>query len=89
MIISNLYLDGEYPFGYKAEISGQHQHALLNLANFYYSTGGLESAKAVSFLIRHLSYDTGNRRSSQSVAGGGRQALSAGVHEVSNFSLRG
>jgi hypothetical protein len=27
--------------------SGQHQHALLNLANFHYSTGGMDSAKSV------------------------------------------
>lgn len=30
------------------ERRGQHQHALLNLASFHYSTGGLESARAVS-----------------------------------------
>ena len=32
----------------QADDRGQHQHALLNLANFYYTTGGLDSAKAVS-----------------------------------------
>lgn len=31
----------------KGEANGQHQHALLNLANLHYTTGGLDVAKAV------------------------------------------
>jgi hypothetical protein len=48
MTISNQYLGGMSNGTAQADDRGQHQHALLNLANFYYTTGGLDSAKAVS-----------------------------------------
>jgi hypothetical protein len=56
MTINSRYLDGESERGIKIEIRGQHQHALLNLANFYYTTGGMDSAKAVRrlSLMHHL-----------------------------------
>jgi len=46
-ITSNQYPGGMSVKQAEADDRGQHQHALLNLANFYYTTGGLKSAKAV------------------------------------------
>ncbi|WWC68778.1 uncharacterized protein I206_102713 [Kwoniella pini CBS 10737] len=35
-----------YDYQFPSAGRGQHQHALLNIANFHYSTGGIESAQA-------------------------------------------
>ena len=84
--ISNRCLGGKWRQGTGADERGQHQHALLNLANFYYSTGGLDSAKAVSAQPSGPPIQAnliGNRRSSQSFACRRRQSMSSGMYEVS------
>lgn len=37
-----------YDYQFPSTNKGQHQHALLNIAVFHYSAGGLESARSVS-----------------------------------------
>lgn len=41
-------LRGFYDYQFPSANKGQHQHALLNIAVFHYSTGGLEFARSVS-----------------------------------------
>jgi hypothetical protein len=75
--------------------SGQHQHALLNLANFHYSTGGMDTAKSVrptSHVLRPSSQSYPAETTCSRIGCGrgypGRssrrgQHLSAAVHDVS------
>ena len=54
--------------------SGKHQHALLNLASFHYSTGGMVSAREVGLMIlpQKAQLTLGCERSDQSRQSRGR-----------------
>jgi hypothetical protein len=64
----------------------QHAHGLLNLAAFYYQTGGVESARTVSSYQKPLM--TGGGRGDPDSQERRRQVMSSALYEVSQASTR-